>query len=151
MINKILDNIVAFYKGCNNLQILTSRESHHIIVGCFITFSLLLNIFIIPENLYNIIKIIVLLRLVDIHIHNMNVAFFDHYKQIDNTWHPIQNISSYKRIFILNLLVLLESIYYLKVFHNIYILIAFISAVFPTLVLFIRCFDYKLEQYFNHK
>ena len=69
-------------------------------------------------------------------------------------WFPIQNISSYKRIFILNAIVSIELLLYMRLIfkyynHSAILLFLILLAFIPTFVLFIRCIDHKIKKYFN--
>jgi len=154
MIDKLIENIIGFYKWFNNKQILKTREQHHILVSCFLMLVICANLFIIPNKFLQPIFILMIIRILDVHIHNTNVAFLDCYKFIEGQWYPIQNISSYKRIFILNLLVSIELILYIRLIFiyykfNILTVALLILAFIPTFVLFIRCIDYRLKKYFK--
>ena len=149
-----MEKVINFYKWLSDNQILKSREQHHILVGCFLIFALCANLFILPERALQIILVILWIRILDIHIHNTNVAFLDGFKFMQGQWFPIQNISSYKRIFVLNIIVSLELLLYTRLIfkyynHSAILLFLILLAFIPTFVLFIRCVDYKLKKYFN--
>ena len=133
--------ILKLFQFYNKHQILKTREQHHVLVGVFLTFAICTTI--LGSGKYsNIITIICYVRIIDIIIHNFAVAFFDKYVIKDNELKIIEPISSYKRIFILNLLVCIELILYLFLIKNPCIIVI---ALMPTIVLLIKSVDKFIE------
>lgn len=138
-------SILKLFQFYNKKQLLKTREQHHILVGVMLTFAICITLFDITKY-SQIIKFICYIRVIDIIIHNLAVAFFDKYKIENKEVKIIENITSYKRMCILNTLVLLELVLYTK---QININLIFV-ALGPTIYLIFKCFDkyigYILEE-----
>ena len=105
--------LLKLSKKYNDMQLLKSRKSHEILVACMLVLSICCCLFDVGE-FKQYIFIVAYVRVIDIFIHNMCVAFFDKYKEENGKYKVIENISSYERIFMLNILVIFESIMWSK-------------------------------------
>ena len=133
-------NIFDLFNFYNKHQILKTRQQHNILVAVMCTFALLCNVFDCSKYLYNV-TLIMYIRVIDIIVHNISVAYFDKYRIENNKLIITDNISSYKRILILNTIVLFELMMYSRFINLIIILIAFL----PTSYLLFKCFDKYFE------
>ncbi len=133
--------LLKLSKKYNDMQLVKSRKSHEILVACMFVFSISCCLFDIG-NYRQYINIIAYIRVIDILVHNLCVAFFDKYKEENGKWKVIENISSYERMFMLNVTVIIELMMWSK-----YVIISVVYiAMFPTLYLVIKSLDKLIEK-----
>lgn len=133
--------LLKLSKKYNDMQLVKSRKSHEILVACMFVFSICCCLFDVGKC-KQYINIIAYVRVIDILVHNVCVAFFDKYKEENGKWKTVENISSYERIFMLNAMVIIELMMWSK-----YVIISVVYiAMFPTLYLVIKSLDKLIEK-----
>lgn len=133
--------LLKLSKKYNDMQLVKSRKSHEILVACMFVFSISCCLFDVGKY-QQYITIIAYIRVIDILVHNLCVAFFDKYKEENGKWKVIENISSYERMFMLNTSVIIELMLWSK-----YVIISVVYiAMFPTLYLVIKSLDKLIEK-----
>ena len=133
--------LLKLSKKYNDMQLVKSRKSHEILVACMFVLSICCCLFDVGKY-KQYITVIAYIRVIDIFVHNLCVAFFDKYKEENGKWKVIENISSYERMFMLNTTVIIELIMWSK-----YVIISVVYiAMFPTLYLIIKSLDKLIEK-----
>ena len=136
--------VKIIYKIARNYsekQLLKTKKQHEIFVAVMITMSICCFLFNVGELIIYVVPIAIV-RVANIFIHNICVAFFDKYSMKKDTYTIIENISSYKRMMILNMIVMVELIMWTKYTYIFYTGIAMI----PTLYLICKCIDKFIEK-----
>lgn len=133
--------LLKLSKKYNDMQLVKSRKSHEILVACMFVFSICCCLFDVGKY-QQYITIAAYIRVIDILIHNICVAFFDKYKEENGRYKVIENVSSYERMFILNATVIIELMMWSK-----YVIISIIYIVIlPTFYLIIKSVDKIIER-----
>lgn len=133
--------LLKLSKKYNDMQLVKSRKSHEILVACMFVLSVCCCLFDVGKY-QHYITIAAYIRVIDILVHNLCVAFFDKYKEENGRYKVIENISSYERMFMLNTVVIIELMMWSK-----YVIISIIYIVIiPTLYLIIKSLDKLIEK-----